>query len=81
KFVPLFGTCVSYFGTCISLFGMYIPKYETKLLPQRKNFYSTVLQQFKHYVSTLLQNSNEKHKERTKKSGRNRGVATASMVL
>ncbi|MEE1234380.1 MAG: hypothetical protein UHS50_01695, partial [Bacteroidaceae bacterium] len=40
----------------------------TKLSPQRKNFYSTVLQQFNHYVSTLLQNSNRKHKGITKKA-------------
>jgi hypothetical protein len=60
---------------------MYVSSAGTKLSPQRKNFYSTVLQQFKHYVSTLLQNSNEKRKEITQKSGRNWRVATASMVL
>jgi hypothetical protein len=60
---------------------MYVSSAGTKLSPQRKNFYSTVLQQFKHYVSTLLQNSNGKHKGTTQKSGRNWGVATAFLVL
>ena len=46
---------VSNFGTYVSLLGMYFPNFGTKLLPQRKNFYSTVLQLFKHYVSEMSQ--------------------------
>ena len=55
KFIPRFGMYVSNFGTYVSLLGMYVPNFGTKLLPQRKNFYSTVLQLFKHYVSGMSQ--------------------------
>ena len=53
--VPKFETYISYFGIHVSNFEIHIPNFATKLLPQRKNFYSTVLQQFKHYVSRLFQ--------------------------
>ena len=54
-FVPTVGTYVSSVGTYVSSAGMYVSSVGTKTSPQRKYFYSTVLQQFKHYVSTLLQ--------------------------
>ena len=43
KFIPRFRMYVSNFGTYVSLLGMYVPNFGTKLLPQRKNFYSTVI--------------------------------------
>jgi hypothetical protein len=64
-FVPKFGTYIPKLETYVPNYETYIPKLGINFLSLTKNFYSTVLQQFKHYVSTLLQNSNGKHKEIT----------------
>jgi hypothetical protein len=53
-YIPNFGMYVSWFGTYVSSFGIYVPNFGTKPSPQRKNIFTTVLQQFKHYVSTFI---------------------------
>ena len=45
---------VSSFGMYVPNLGIYIPKLGTKLSPQRKNNFATVLQQFSYYVSTIF---------------------------
>ena len=60
---------VSWFGTYVSNFGIYVPNFGTKTSPQRKNFFTTVLQQFKHYVSTFVQVLVKIHEKLRRKEG------------
>ncbi len=50
-FVSLLGTYISWLEIHVSWLGIYISCLETKALALRKHFYSTILQQFKYYVS------------------------------
>ena len=60
---------VSWFGTYVSNFGIYVPNFGTKPSPQRKNIFTTVLQQFKHYVSTFVQEWSKYMKNLRRKEG------------
>ena len=53
KFIPRLGMYIPSFGMYVPSLGMYVPKFGIKLSPLRKNFYSTVQEQFRHCVSEM----------------------------